>query len=1302
MKKQVCSSLLALTMTLGTVTPALAAETENNVQSAACTCTAACTEETRNMDCAVCGAEGAPLTDCAQVNAQDDTNNEQQTANAENGFEYTVTGDEATITGYTGSAKNLVIPSELGGKPVTEIGIFAFALCDSLTEVTIPEGVTSIGNAAFSGCSSLTEVTIPKSVTSIGDSAFYNCDALKTVYYGGSQTDWGKISIGSDNDPLLKAEIICAIQESNGFAYTVTGDEATIIGYTGSAKNIVIPSELGGKPVTAIADKAFYGYGKMRDIYIPKTVKTIGENAFQNAVSTDEADSWIQFICYEGTENEWANIAIQEGNNAVKPDDAHFRIGVYECSLSGDMVYQASDDAATLVRYFGSDSKVDIPAELGGKPITSIGNDAFAHCSSLTEVTIPKSVTSIGKFAFESCGSLTKVIIAEGVTSIGRAAFGHCSSLTEVTIPEGVTNIEMDTFHGCSSLTEVTIPKSVTSIGLGAFDDCGTLATVYYGGTQKDWDALKKNIGDGNTSLLNANIICAIQESNGFAYTVTGDEATITGYTGSAENIVIPSELGGKPVTAIADKAFEGYKNIVNLYIPKTIKAIGEDAFQNATSNLIRFICYEGTENEWANIAIQKGNEELNPREFDDVAWFRLYECNLSGDMVYQTSDDAATLVRYFGSDSKVDIPAELGGKPVTEIGEWAFAYCSSLTEVTIPKSVTSIRAFAFRSCSSLTKAIIPEGVTSIGESAFQSCGSLTEVTIPKSVTSIESFAFCDCEALKTVYYGGTQKDWDALKKNIGEENTPLLSANIICAIQESNGFAYTVTGDEATITGYTGSARSLAIPSELGGKPVTAIADKAFYGYRTPNIYIPKTIKAIGEDAFARTVSSDTFRFICYEGTENEWANIAVQKGNEQLDPEHFEGDPLTARLYECNLSGDMVYQASDDAAILVRYFGSDSKVDIPAELGGKPVTSIGWLAFVHCSSLTEATIPEGVTSIGEMAFWGCSSLTEVTIPKSVTSIGDRAFYDCGALATVYYGGTQEDWDALKKNIGERNDPLLNANVICKEKPKICKGGKEVKISNGAHEMRIHGKSYGTFTFAWVNDKAGWSIQNADGKYLSFDNGKLVLRDTAYVWKYDAKFYTKTEEKTSSGWGWWGRPSTKVTNWYLVGDGTDLSISKSDTNADVKLYDAMESTEHSFGKWTPAEDGKHTRTCTICGATETGDCTYENGACTVCGALDPDNASVSVSATVTKRTSGGGGWWWWNRPTTTTWEARITATGTGVDIDKVEYSDDGKHYLTGTSFTSDTEITKFYIRVTDSKGNVTKWLYENGKVTQK
>ena len=1171
MRKRLFSILLAQCMVL-CLMPTTAFAEDSMEETAVCTCEMACTEETMNAECPICGAEGAPLTDCAQVN----TNNEQQTANAE-----------------------------------------------------------------------------------------------------------------------------------NGFAYTVTGDEATITGYTGSAKNIVIPSELGGKPVTAIADKAFYEY-KTLNIYIPKTIKTIGEDAFP--IGSDET----RFICYEGTENEWANIAVQKGNEGLDPEHAGFYpwFRLYECNLSGDMVYQASDDAATLVCYFGSDSKVDIPAELGGKPVTSIGvyafwncrsltkvtipegvtsigdcafqscisltevnipksvetigDEAFETCDSLTEVTIPEGVTSIGVYAFQFCNSLPEVTIPEGVTSIGDGAFHGCRSLTEVTISEGVTSIGETTFAGCRSLTEVTIPKSVTSIGDCAFQscssltkatipegvtsieshafyNCGALATVYYGGTQEDWDALKKNISEYNTPLLNANIICAIQESNGFAYTVTGDEATITGYTGSAENIVIPSELGGKPVTAIADKAFEGYKNIVNIYIPKTIKAIGEDAFQNATSNLIRFICYEGTENEWANIAIQKGNEELNPREFDDVAWFRLYECNLSGDIVYQASDDAATLVRYFGSDSKVDIPTELGGKPVTEIGEWAFAYYSSLTEVTIPEGVTSIRAFAFRSCSSLTKAIIPEGVTSIGDSAFLYCSSLTEVTIPKSVTSIEYAAFYDCGALQTVHYGGTQEDWDALKKNIGEENDPLLNANVIY-----KGADYTKV-DEAI-------AKANALNKD-DYKDFSAVEAAVNAVVRDKNITEQSEV-----DAMAKAIE-DAIAALQYKDADYTKVDEAIAKAN-ALNKDDYKDFSAVEAAVNAVVRGkniteqsevDAMAKAIEDAIAALQYKGADyTKVDE---------------AIAKANALNKDDYKD---------FSGVEAAVNAVVRgKNITE--------------------QSEVDAMAKAI---EDAI--AALQYKEKPKICKGGKEVKISNGAHEMRIHGKSYGTFTFAWVNDKAGWSIQNADGKYLSFDNGKLVLRDTAYVWKYDAKFYTTTEEKTSFGWGWWGRPSTKVTNWYLVGDGTDLSISKSDTNADVKLYDAMESTEHSFGKWTPAEDGKHTRTCTICGATETGDCTYENGACTVCGALDPDNASVSVSATVTKRTSGVGGWWWWNRPTTTTWEARITATGTGVDIDKVEYSDDGKHYLTGTSFTSDTEITKFYIRVTDSKGNVTNWLYENGKVTQK
>ena len=1000
MKKQVCSILLALTMTLGTVTPALAAEAETNVQSAACTCTAACTEATRNMDCAVCGEEGAPLTDCAQVNVQDDTNNEQQTANAENGFEYTVTGDEATITGYTGSAKN-----------------------------------------------------------------------------------------------------------------------------------IVIPSELGGKPVTAIADKAFEGYKNIVNIYIPKTIKAIGEDAFLDVF---DRNSGNLFVCYQRTKNEWGEIEIQEGNDEIDlPDNSATEDGrilhpKYECNLSGDMVYQASDDAATLVRYFGSDSKVDIPAELGGKPVTEIGELAFTNCGSLTEVTIPEGVTSIGVGAFQSCGSLTEVTIPKSVETIGNGAFGFCSSLTEVTIPEGVTSIKDSAFANCSSLTEVTIPKSVTSIETYAFYNCGALATVYYGGTQEDWDALKNTIDNGNDPLLNANIIYS-ENSSDYAYSVNdaGDGVTITLYNGAAKKVIIPSELGGKPVTAIGNYAFQGSTTITSVIIPKGITSIGNSAFQNCP-NLTEASIPEGvTSIEESTFYNCKNLMEVSiPKTVESIGDAAFSGCDSLKEITLPKSVTSIGANAFGSCHSLMEITIPEG---VTRIESTAFYFCESLKKVSIPETVTFIGDNAFDGCSSLKEVTIPEGVKNIEKQTFYGCSKLEEITIPKSVTSIGDKAFYECKALTTVHYGGTKTDWG--KISIGSDNDPLLNANIICAIQESNGFAYTVTGDEATITGYTGSAENIVIPSELGGKPVTAIADKAFEGYKNiVNIYIPKTIKAIGEDAF-QNATSNLIRFICYEGTENEWANIAIQKGNEELNPREFD-DVAWFRLYECNLSGDMVYQASDDAATLVRYFGSDSKVDIPTELGGKPVTEIGEWAFAYYSSLTEVTIPEGVTSIGESAFQSCGSLTEVTIPKSVTSIEYFAFCDCGALATVYYGGTQEDWEALKKNIGEENTPLLNANIICKEKPKICKGGKEVKISNGAHEMRIHGKSYGTFTFAWVNDKAGWSIQNADGKYLSFDNGKLVLRDTAYVWKYDAKFYTTTEEKTSSGWGWWGRPSTKVTNW--------------------------------------------------------------------------------------------------------------------------------------------------------------------------
>ena len=124
--------------------------------------------------------------------------------------------------------------------------------------------------------------------------------------------------------------------------------------------------------------------------------------------------------------------------------------------------------------------------------------------------------------------------------------------------------------------------------------------------------------------------------------------------------------------------------------------------------------------------------------------------------------------------DTVINIPPGYNGKPVTEIGEYAFQSCQKVIKVNIPKSVTVIGEGAFDKCKSLEtvnlpsgievinsrtfyfcrnlKTIdIPEGVTKISTYAFQQCSSLKEVTLPKSVVSIDQRAFAYCSALEKI-----------------------------------------------------------------------------------------------------------------------------------------------------------------------------------------------------------------------------------------------------------------------------------------------------------------------------------------------------------------------------------------------------------------------------------------------------------------------------------------------------------------------------------------------------------------------
>ena len=144
-----------------------------------------------------------------------------------------------------------------------------------------------------------------------------------------------------------------------------------------------------------------------------------------------------------------------------------------------------------------------IPEKLGGRIVTSIGDEVFADCGELSSVTIPVGVTRIGDGAFADCEELSSVTIPAGMTSIGEEAFARCRWLEDVALPFGVTTIEEYAFFCCSMLKTVTIPSSVATIGRYAFRYCdGLTVTMENGATIIRPTALTVRVSAGDAERV--------------------------------------------------------------------------------------------------------------------------------------------------------------------------------------------------------------------------------------------------------------------------------------------------------------------------------------------------------------------------------------------------------------------------------------------------------------------------------------------------------------------------------------------------------------------------------------------------------------------------------------------------------------------------------------------------------------------------------------------------------------------------------------------------------------------------------
>ena len=320
----------------------------------------------------------------------------------------------------------------------------------------------------------------------------------------------------------------------------------------------------------------------------------------------------------------------------------------------GDFNYSVLDDGAVeITGYNGSAEKVDIPAEIDGKSVTSIGIRAFRWCTSLTSVTIPNSVTNIDVWAFGWCTSLTSITIPDSVTSIGNLAFVNCISLTSITIPNSVTGISENTFLNCTSLTSVTVPDSVTSIGASAFDSCTSLTSITipnsvmsigYGVFNDCISLTSITIPDSITSISEAAFCnCTSLSSVTMPDSVASIGNWAFGSCTSLKSVAIPDS-----VTDIGSSAFENCTNLTSITIPNSVTEISYSAFKGCT-NL-------------KSITI--------PNSVTSIGGSAFVSCT---------------------SLTSITIPDS-----VTSIGDDTFTGCTSLASVTIPDSVKNIGEHAF------------------------------------------------------------------------------------------------------------------------------------------------------------------------------------------------------------------------------------------------------------------------------------------------------------------------------------------------------------------------------------------------------------------------------------------------------------------------------------------------------------------------------------------------------------------------------------------------------------------------------
>ena len=930
-------------------------------------------------------------------------------------------GDTWRLANYTGTRRNVSIPSTYNGGTVVAISDNAFAGNTSMETLVIPETVTSIGAEAFADCSNLKNLTMSSKVTTIGDNAFDGCDAIETASIPANAASY--ISKGNLVDLTVTNGAIeeYAFASSPKLASVEVVGETTSIGREAFSGCAVLASvEVDGQEV-AIGDNAFVDCAMLTDVTFGD-VASIGDFAFKDCAAIGEVvipDSVTSIGdgAFSGCSGLTSmRLPFVGGSEQTTPSASTlfgYIFGTESYANSFETVQLYGVEEGQSVAYY-------IPRNLSTVSVGGdIGFGAFYGCDRLVDVTIEES-EDVDAYAFYNNIALSHIGIPTTVTHIGEMAFAYCTALEEIEFPGTIKIVDKDAMS--ESAWYAAQPDGAVYIDKALYDYKGAFPE-------------ELQIKDGTYSVtaeafLNAYALKSLIFPSGLAVVQDSafDGCAVTDIVGKMEQIsLFPKEAFERVTiidsTSIPSSAFSGCKNLEEITLSSGIKSVGSYAFEDCSALATVNVAALGD-----FVSIDFGNDAANPLSNNSA---QLYvNCDL------------------FAFEGAVTIPNN-----IKKVGAYAFIGQSEMTSIIVPDSVTSIGERAFYGCSGLTSITIPDGVTSIGERAFYGCSGLTSITIPDGVTSIGSSAFSGCSSLESItipFVGGSRKTaedtyqypfgyiFGASSYSGGNATRQYYYGSSTTSL-ESTYYYIPSTLKSVTVTGgnilhgsfYNCSGlTSVTIPDS-----VTSIGNEAFRGcIGLTSIIIPDRVTSIGDWAFdscsgltsitipdsVTSIGSYAFRdcasltIYCEaerrpSGWDNTWNvyNYPVVWDCNETD--------IANDGYIYTVVDGVRYALKDGQATVVRQSRNINKdIVIPESISYNSnnynITSVGDAAFGGCAGLTSITIPDSVTSIGNRAFSGCSGLTSITIPDSVTSIGEDAFYNCSGIIEIENGVSYVD----------------------------------------------------------------------------------------------------------------------------------------------------------------------------------------------------------------------------------------------------------------------------------------------------